>query len=74
MIGYVAIEPQPTEPSVCKIKVNFIAQAPFRTDPEAVANNQHPDHQFGIDRGPADGAVEWSQFPPQFSKLHEPVD
>src|SRR5262249_30977892 len=25
MIGYVAIEPQPTEPSVCNIKMNLIA-------------------------------------------------
>jgi hypothetical protein len=67
MIGYVAIEPQPTEPSVCKIEVNFIAQAPLGTDAEAVANNHHPDHQFGIDRGPANGAVEWSQLPTSLS-------
>ena len=27
-----------------------------------------------IDRGPANGAIEWSQLAPQFAKLDEPVD
>jgi hypothetical protein len=29
--------------------MNLFAQSPLRTDAEAVADDQHPDHQLGID-------------------------
>ena len=74
MVGYIAVEPKTAEPPVGQIEMNLIAQPPLRADAEAVTHNQHPDHQFGIDRWSANGAVERRQLPPQFAKLHEPVD
>src|SRR6185436_1903422 len=41
---------------------------------EAVADNQHPDHQLRINRWPPERAVERRQFPPQLTEFHEPVD
>ena len=74
MVRHVAIEPKPTKPAIGQIEVNLIAQPPLGTDAEAITYDQHSDHQFGINRGPANGAVKRSQLPPQFAKLHEPVD
>jgi hypothetical protein len=48
--------------------VNLIAQTPLRSNAEAVTDQQHPDHQLGINRSPADGAVEWRQVPPDLLK------
>ena len=42
---------QAAEPPIGKIEVNFITEAALRPDPHDVANQEHPDHQFGIDRG-----------------------
>src|SRR6185436_15259166 len=74
MVRYIAVEPKAAEPAIGQIEVNLLAQAPLGADAEAVTHDQHPDHQLGIDRGPTNGAVEWSQLPPQPAKLHEPVD
>jgi hypothetical protein len=54
--------------------VHFLAEAPFRTDAEAITNNQHTDHQLGINRGSAHAAVEWRQLAPQLVKFDKPVD
>src|SRR3979490_1589964 len=74
VIRHAAIEPEAAEPPIRQIEVNLLAQTPLGADAGAVTYDQHPDHQFGINRGPANGAVERSQFPPQLAKLHEPVD
>jgi hypothetical protein len=45
--------------------MGLLAQPPFRADAEAVADDQHADHQFRIDRRSAYGAVQRLQLPPQ---------
>jgi hypothetical protein len=74
MVRDLAIKPEPTEPSVRQIEVDFLAQSPLRPDAEAIAHDQHPDHQLRVDRGPAHCAVERRQLPPDFSQLDESVD
>jgi hypothetical protein len=61
MVGHIAIEPEAAEPPIRQIKMNFFAQTPLGTD-GAVTYDQHPDHQLGINRGPANGAVEQGQL------------
>ena len=39
------------------MKLHLLAQPALRTDAVAVADNEHPDHEFGVDRRPADLAV-----------------
>jgi hypothetical protein len=64
MVRHLTVEPQSTEPSVSQIEVHFLTKAPLRADAKAVADNQHPDRQFGIDRRPAYAAVERRQLAP----------
>ena len=51
MIGNRAFKTKATEPAIGEIEINFLAQPPLRPDAEAVADQQHPDHQLGVDRG-----------------------
>ena len=44
------------------MKFDLLAQLPFKADAIAVADNEHPDHQLRIDRGPLDVAVERCQL------------
>src|SRR4029077_12476728 len=41
---------------------DLLAQPPLRADAVAIADDQHPDHQLRINRGPANVAVESRQF------------
>ena len=54
--------------------MDLLAQPPLGADAEAVAHDQHPDHQFGIDRGPAHRAVEGPQLCADAPQINEPVD
>ena len=54
--------------------MNFLAQTPLGADAEAVADQQHADHQLGINRGPACGAVEAGQMLAQLGAVDEAID
>ena len=54
--------------------MHFFTEPPLRADAEAVADEQHPDHQFGINRGPACCTVERRQMPPQPIEIDEAID
>ncbi len=54
--------------------MDFLAQPALRADAQAVADDQHADHEFGIDRGPASVAVERSQMLAQFAEIEETVN
>jgi len=74
VIGDSSIQTQPAKPAVCQIEVDFITEAPFRSYVEAIADQEHPDHQLRIDRGPPDVAVERCQLPSQVLEIDEPID
>src|SRR3954468_24749290 len=74
MVGHIAVQPKPAEPAVGQIEMNLLAEPTLRADAEAIADQQHPDHQFGIDRRAPDHAVERCELAPQFTKLDEPID
>jgi hypothetical protein len=54
--------------------VHLLTQAPLGADAEAVADQQHADHQLGINRGPSHGAVETRQVLAQLGAVNEAVD
>ena len=74
VIRHLAVETEPTEPAVSEVQVNLLAQPPFRANAVAVANQQHPDKQFGIDRRPAGRAVKCRQVAPNVRQIDKTVD
>src|SRR2546430_12822617 len=76
VVGNRIIEIEPTEPPVCEVEPYLLAQLPLRANAEAVADDKHPDQQLGIDRRPADVAIEWTQLFVQVTKhrCHKNID
>jgi hypothetical protein len=62
------------KPAICQIEMDFLAQASLGADAKAIPDDQHPDHQLGVDRWATHCAVKGGQPPPQLAKLDEPVD
>jgi hypothetical protein len=58
MVRNLVVQIELAEPAVSKVQRHFLAQPALMTNATAVTDQQHPDHQFGIDRGPADSAVK----------------
>ena len=65
MIGDRALDRQAAEPAIGHVDLQFRAKLALGTNGEDVADDQHAQHQFGIDRGPACMAVIRCQFSPQ---------
>ena len=76
MVGHLAFQTQPTKPPIGQVEVHFLAQPPLRADAIAVANDEHPDHQLGVDRRTPNVAVMGLQLLVQIGKRdrHEHVD
>lgn len=53
MIGDPVFDAEAAELAISEIELNLAAQRAFRTDREHVPKNEHPDHQFRIDRRPS---------------------
>ena len=56
------VEVEFAEPPVRQMQFDFLAQSPFGANAEAVPHEQHPDHEFGIDRRPPDLGIVRRQF------------
>src|SRR4029077_3648934 len=74
VVGYVAVEAQPTEPAIGQIEVNLVTKPPLGPDAVAVAHQQHTDHQLRIDRGPTHLAVVRLKVSPNARQIDEPID
>ena len=61
------------EPAVSEIEVDLLAKSTFRTDTHDVADQQHPDRQFRINRRSPSGAVERCQVLPDATQIHKPI-
>src|SRR5262249_60882199 len=62
VIGNLVVEIKPAEPAVGQMQLNLLTQPPLKANAVAVANDQHPDHKLGINRRPANIAIEGCQF------------
>src|SRR6516164_8858428 len=58
MVRNLVVEIELAEPAVSKVQRHFLTQPALVTNAIAVTDQEHPDHQFGINRGPADVAVK----------------
>jgi hypothetical protein len=61
MVRYGIFQPEPAEPAVSQIQMHLFAQSSLGANTEAVPDDQHTDHQFGINGGPTCMAIEFGQ-------------
>src|SRR5262249_13473738 len=57
MIRDLVFDRKPTKPTIGEVYLHLTAQRPLRADRKHVADDQHPDHEPRIDRGPTDPGV-----------------
>ena len=64
------------EPAIGEVQFDLFAQLPLEADAVAVTDDEHPDHQLGVDRRAADLAVEGLQLLPKLSQnpRHRRID
>ena len=74
VIRHVTIQPEPAEPPICEIEVHLLAQAPFRSDADTVADDEHPDHQLRINRRPPCLTVKRRQLTTQIAESDEAIN
>lgn len=54
--------------------MDLVNQPTFRPDAVKIADQQHADHQLGVDRWPTGMAVESFQLTADSTKIQQPVD
>jgi hypothetical protein len=76
VIRHLVVEIEAAKPSVGKVKFELFAQPPLEADAIAVADDQHPDHKLGINRRPANVAMERREFLAKLSQYprHDRID
>src|SRR6266536_1499377 len=76
VIWHFVVEIEAAKPAVGEMQLNLLAEPPLKANAVAVAHNQHPDHELGIDRGPANVAVERRELLSQVSQnpRHDRID
>src|SRR5471032_2027859 len=76
VVRHLVIKTKTAEPSISEVQRNLLAQSPLEADAIAVANNQHPKHEFRINRGPTNVAVEGREVIAQISQnlRHDRID
>ncbi|SIT19225.1 hypothetical protein SAMN05421772_1531 [Paracoccus saliphilus] len=74
VIRHRVLESEPAEPAISEVEVNFLADTPLGPQPHDIADHQHPDHEFRIDRGSTGVAVETAHLLVQTGQIQEAVN
>src|SRR5215212_294375 len=62
------------EPAIREVHLNFATDQPLRADREDISHDQHPDHQFRIDRRPTRGRIMRRKFAAEPGKIESSID
>ena len=62
------------KPAVGEVQVDLLAQPPLGANAKAIADDQHPDHQLRVNRGPTHLAVKRRQLAPQSVEVDRSID
>ncbi len=73
MVGHGIGQVTAAEPEIGQVQMHLLAEPSLGPDAKRIAQDQHPVHQLGIDRGPACRAAERREMPPHVAEIDEPV-
>ena len=74
MIGHPILDPEAAEPAVGQIDLHLGTKLPFRANGEDIANDQHPDQQFRVDRGAARVTVIRTKLVTHPTEIRQSID
>jgi hypothetical protein len=74
MIRYGVGQIELAKPSIGQVQMNFLAKSALRANALAIAQKQHPDHQFRVNRWTPVVTVVRSQQRPHVRQINKPVN
>ena len=74
VVGNLVVEIEAAEPAVGEVQLDLLAQLPLEAKAVAVTDDEHPDHQLRINRGPPHVAIIGPQMCPNLGQVDEPID
>src|SRR5262249_14932775 len=76
VIRHRVVKIEPTEPPIRHVHFDFLAQPPLEADAVAIPDDQHSDHKLGINRRPANVAIEGCELLPKLNQYprHDRID
>ena len=74
MIRHLVLEAQTAEPAVGEVEMHLLTQAPLGPQPHHIANDQHPDHEFGVDRRSAGVTVKAAHIVVQTIQIQKAIN
>ena len=74
MVGHFIFKAQPAEPAIRQVQMGLFAQPSFGADAIAVADDQHADHQFGINRRTPNRTIEIGEVMAQIVQIETPIN
>jgi hypothetical protein len=74
VIRHLVVEIEAAEPTIGEVELDLLAQLSLEADAVAVADDEHPQHELGIDRRSADLAVERLQLLAKLGQQTRHVD
>jgi hypothetical protein len=73
-VGNAVGQNKAAEPAAGEVETDLFAKTALGPNAVAIANDQHPDHELRIDRGPPHGAVVGGKAAAQILQIDEAVD
>src|SRR3954468_10956725 len=74
MIWNSVLNAELAEPAIREVHLNFATDQPLRADRKDISHDQHPDHQFRIDRRPTYGRIMRCKFAAEPGKIESSID
>ena len=74
MIRHSILDTELAEPAIGEVHLHFTTDQPLRTDRKDISHDQHPDHQFRIDRRSTNGRIMRSKFAANPGQIERSVD
>src|SRR3954468_15659041 len=74
MIWNSVLNAELAEPAIREVHLNFATDQPLRADRKYISHDQHPDHQFRIDRRPTYGRIMRCKFAAEPGKIESSID
>src|SRR2546421_4703222 len=74
MIWDLILNAELAEPAIREVHLNFATDQPLRADRKDISHDQHPDHQFRIDRRPTHGRIMRCKFAAEPGKIESSID
>src|ERR1700755_161950 len=74
MIRHSILDTELAEPAIGEVHLHFTADQPLRADRKDIPHNQHPDHQFWIDRRATHGRIMRRKLAAKPGQIESSVD